>query len=97
MGRAAIELTKPLAHWLPALQATVAARDSGKGYPGKVIFWTLEEKTGMRKVLDIGVDAIIAEREDHLCQVLLEEPYRSICRRAEPPEWNPFQAHGIGV
>jgi len=96
MGRAAIELTKPLAHWLPALQAAVAARDSGKGYPNKVIFWTLEERTGMRKVLDLGVDAVIAEREDHLCQVLDEEPYRSLCRRAEPSEWNPFHAHGIG-
>jgi hypothetical protein len=95
MGRASIELTKPLAHWLPALQATVAARDSGSVWPKKAIFWTLEEKEGMRKVLDVGVDAVIAEREDRLCEVLDEEPYRQFCRRAAPTEWNPFQAHGV--
>jgi hypothetical protein len=95
MGRAKIELSKPLAHWLPALQATVAARDSGGSWPKKAIFWTLEEKDGMRKVLDVGVDAVIAEREDRLREVLAEEPYRQFCRPAMPSEWNPFQAHGI--
>ena len=95
LGRAAIEVTKPLAHWLPSLQATVAARDSGNGWPKKVIFWTLEEKDGMRKVLDMGADAVIAEREDRLCEVISEEPYRHFCRRADPTEWTPFQAYGI--
>ena len=70
MGRAALEITKPLAHWLAPLQASVAARDAGKPYPKKVIFWTLEEKDGMRKVLDLGVDGVIAEHEDRLCEVL---------------------------
>jgi hypothetical protein len=95
MGRASLEITKPLAHWLAPLQACIAARDAGKPYPKKVIFWTLEQKDGMRKVLDLGVDGVIAEHEDRLCEVLLEEPYRRFCRRAEPREWNLFQAHGI--
>lgn len=95
MGRASLELTKPLAHWLPALQASVAARDSGQDNPKKVIFWTLEEKDGMRKVLDLGVDGVIAEHENRLCEVLLEDPYRKFCRRAAPSDWDPFRAHGI--
>ena len=49
----------------------------------------------MRKVLDLGVDAVIAEHEDRLCEVLLEEPYRYYCRRANPNEWEPFRAFGI--
>jgi len=43
----------------------------------------------------VGVDAVIAEREDRLCEVLEEEPYRQFCRRAAPTEWNPFRTHGV--
>ncbi len=95
MGRAAIEIEKPLALWWESVAATVEARDAGQPYPKNVIFWSLHEKDGMRKILDLGVDGIIADREDQLRDVLDEAPYRHFCRRAEPADWNPFRAFGV--
>ncbi|HVE87009.1 MAG TPA: hypothetical protein VND93_29335 [Myxococcales bacterium] len=95
MGRINLELQKPLALWWEIVEHTVAARDQGKPYPKKIVFWSLHEKPGMRKVLDLGVDGIIADEEPNLCQVLEEEPYRSFCRKALPTEWDPFHAFGI--
>lgn len=95
MGRAAIEIVKPLALWWDSVTATVEARDAGRPYPKNVIFWSLHEKDGMRKILDLGVDGIIADREDQLREVLEEEPYRRFCRRAEPGDWDPSHAFGV--
>lgn len=94
LGRASLQITHPVAQWLSVVESTVCARDSGAGAPTRVVFWTLEDKGGMRKVLDMGVDAIIAEREDRLCEVLNEEPYRSFCRRANPSERDLFHIYG---
>jgi hypothetical protein len=95
LGRASIDPTQLLSHWFAPIQAAVTARDSGKDWPKKVMFWTLEQKIGMRKVLDLGVDAIIAEHEERLCEVLLEDPYKKFCRRATADDWRPLTAHGI--
>jgi hypothetical protein len=95
MGRAALAmLINPLEHWWPAVQATVASRDAGR-LPRNVIFWSLTEKASMRKLLDLGVDGIIADEEANLVAVLDEEPYRQFCRRAVPNEWDPFHAFGV--
>jgi hypothetical protein len=95
MGRAAfVKLIIQLKHWWPAVQATVAARDAGR-LPKNVIFWSLTEKASMRKLLDLGVDGIIADKEENLVAVLQEEPYKQFCRRAEPSDWDPFHAFGI--
>lgn len=95
LGRIPLDVTTPLALWWPPTQATVAARDSGADYPKKIIYWTLGHKDSMRKMLDLGVDGIIAEQEQALCDVLQEEPYRHFCRRAGPDEWEPRKAHGV--
>jgi hypothetical protein len=50
-----------------------------------------------QEILDLAVDGIIADREDALCQVLEEEPYRQFCRKALPADWDPFHAFGIGI
>ncbi len=97
LGRAALQFTLPVALWLPVLENAVSVRDSGAQWPSKVLFWTLKAKGGMRKVLDMGVDAVIAEREDHLCEVLLESPYRAVCRRARPDDRSLITAHGISA
>ena len=73
----------------------VAARDGGQPYPKKIVFWSLHEKPEMRKLLDLGVDGIIADREDNLAQVLEEGPYQVFCRKALPSEWDPFHAFGV--
>jgi hypothetical protein len=95
LGRIPLDLTTPLALWWPATQAAVAARDAAADYPKKVIYWTLAHRDGIRKMLDLGVDGIIAEQEGVLCEVLQEEPYRSFCRRADPSKWEPLTAHGV--
>jgi hypothetical protein len=86
----------PLALWWAPLRETVVARDTASGYPQKIVYWSLDGKDGMRKVLDLGIDGIIVDHEDRLCQVLEEEPYRRFCRRAAPGDWEPLKAHGIG-
>lgn len=95
LGRPSFDITTPLALWWPALRETVVARDSGSGYPSMIVYWSLDEKDGMRKVLDLGVDGVIVDHEDRLCEVLQEEPYRQFCRRAELSDWEPLKAHGI--
>src|SRR5262249_8681929 len=95
LGRIPLDVTTPLALWWPATQAAVAARDAGADHPKKVVYWTLDDSDSMRKMLDLGVDGIIAEKEHLLCRVLEEEPYRHFCRRAAPGEWEPRKAHGI--
>jgi hypothetical protein len=94
MGRINLEIQKPLMLWWEVVEATAAARDFGK-LPKKLVFWSLQEKGEMRKLLDLGVDGLIADREDNLCAVLEEEPYRSFCRKALPGEWDPFHAFGV--
>ncbi len=95
LGRTPLDITTPLALWWPPTQATVTARDSGADYPKKVVYWTLGNRDSMRKMLDLGVDGIIVEHEQLLCDVLQEGPYRHFCRRASPGEWEPRKAHGI--
>jgi hypothetical protein len=95
LGRIPWDITTPLPDWWPPTQNIVTARDAGAEYPKKVVYWTLGKKDSMRKVLDLGVDGIIAEHENALCQVLLEEPYKAFCRKATPNEWEPLKAHGI--
>jgi hypothetical protein len=95
LGRIPLDFTTPLHLWWPATAATVAARDLGADFPKKVIYWTLERKNPLRKMLDLGVDGIITEHEGLLCQTLGEDPYRSFCRRAAPAEWEPRKAFGI--
>lgn len=97
LGRPSIDITTPLAHWWAPLRETVVARDAGSGYPAKIVYWSLETQDGMRKVLDLGVDGIIVDHEERLCEVLREEPYRQFCRKAAPGDWEPLQAHGIGT
>lgn len=94
LGRPNWDPTTAVARWWEPLRATVTARDTGS-YPKKVIYWSLDDKDSMRKLLDLGMDGLIVDHEDRLCQVLEEEPYRRFCRRAKPNEWAPFQAHGI--
>jgi hypothetical protein len=95
LGRPSYDFTTPLALWWSALRETTVARDTASGYPNKIIYWSLDDKDGMRKVLDLGVDGIIVDHEDRLCQVLEEQPYRQFCRRAAPSDWEPLKAHGI--
>jgi len=95
MGRINLEIHKPLALWWEIVQATAAARDAGQPFPKKLVFWSLTEKPEMRKLLDLGVDGIIADREDQLAQVLEEAPYQAFCRKALPGEWDPFHAFGV--
>lgn len=97
LGRPSWDPTTPLALWWPSLRGTVVARDTASAYPKKLVYWSLDDKDGMRKVLDLGVDGIIVDHEDWLCQVLEEEPYRQFCRRADDNEWEPFKAHGIDL
>jgi hypothetical protein len=89
MGRIALELDKPLERWWPIIAATTAARDAGAPYPRQVIFWSLHEKPGIRKMLDLGVDGIIVDREDHARDVLKEPTYQQLVRLARPGEWKP--------
>lgn len=95
LGRPSIDFTTPLPLWWKALRETVVARDMAGGYPKKLIYWSLDDKDGMRKVLDLGVDGIIVDHEDRLAQVLEEQPYRQFCRRAVPSDWEPLKAHGV--
>lgn len=95
MGRINLEILKPLALWWEIVQATAAARDAGQPFPKKLVFWSLRDKPEMRKLLDLGVDGIIADREDLLAQVLEEAPYQAFCRKALPSEWDPFHAFGV--
>src|SRR5262249_49019886 len=62
MGRITLDIQKPLAQWWEIVQATTAARDADQPYPKTIVFWSLHEKPGMRKILDLGVDGIIADR-----------------------------------
>jgi len=95
MGRINLEINKPLMLWWEIVQHTVAARDAGQPFPKKVVFWSLHDKPEMRKLLDLGVDGLIADREDNLAQVLEEPTYKAFCRKALPTEWDPFHAFGI--
>jgi hypothetical protein len=95
LGRPSWDVTTPIHLWFPAVQDVVTARDGGAIHPKKIFHWSLSDEGEMRKVLDLGVDGIIVEREDRLCAVLEEEPYRSFCRRASPSEWDPRRAHGV--
>ena len=95
MGRINLEINKPLMLWWEIVQSTVAARDAGKPFPKKIVFWSLHDKPEMRKLLDLGVDGLIADREDNLAQVLEEPTYKAFCRKALPTEWDPFHAFGI--
>lgn len=95
LGRPSIDITTPLALWWAPLRETVVARDTASGFPKKIVYWSLDDKDGMRKVLDLGVDGIIVDHEDRLSLVLEEEPYRQFCRRAAPGDWEPMRAHGI--
>jgi len=95
LGRIPIDITTPLRLWWPATQATIAARDGGADYPKKVIYWTLGQRDSMRKMLDLGIDGIIVEHEQQLCQVLEEEPHCRFCHRASPENWEPRKAHGV--
>ena len=93
-GRSNLEFYKLLNHWWPPIQATVAARDHGQ-LPKKVVHWTLQAKENMRKMLDLGVDGIITDEEADLSAILLEQPYRQLCRKAKPSDWFPIRAHGV--
>src|SRR5205807_1361994 len=95
LGRTPVDLTTPLALWWPATREAIVARDAGGDYPKHVFYWTLGDRDSMRKMLDLGVDGIIVEKERLLCQVFQEEPYRQFCRKATPADWQPRQAHGI--
>jgi hypothetical protein len=94
MGRIALEIEKPLEEWWPILRSTNNARDLGRPYPRQVIFWSLHERAGIRKVLDLGVDGVIVDREDHAREVLNEPTYRQLVRLAHAGEWNPRRAFG---
>lgn len=81
VGSAAIDPT-PFGRWLPWLGALVNHRDRGAGELRKAYYWTVDRRTTMRKVLDLGADAIIVNHPDRLRDVLAESMQQGWVRPA---------------
>jgi hypothetical protein len=55
----------------------IKRRDLSKS-PAQVYFWTVNNKSDMRQLLDYGVDAILTDEIATLKSLLNEEPYKGI-------------------
>jgi hypothetical protein len=67
--------------WYGPLTMCVNGRDR-YGDLKKLEYWTVGTKVQLRKMLDLGVDGVIADDNAMVASVLAEEPYRDLYRLA---------------
>nr|ANY30990.1 loxtox protein [Loxosceles similis] len=81
-----------LSHRYPdqRLREELDARDAAEGYIDKVYHWTIDDKTRMRKSLDLEVDGMITNVPEKLVEILQEQQYANKFRLATVDD-DPFQ------
>jgi glycerophosphoryl diester phosphodiesterase len=67
--------------WSVPISVYVRAREQEE-YPKKIYFWTVNDPSATRRILDLGVDGLITDELPRLLDTLKEEPYASIYRYA---------------
>lgn len=83
------------------LEKILARRDSGKSSrlaPSKVYSWTVDRKSTMRKLLQLGVDAIIVNHPDRMHSLVTDEFRDSLflaTRETDP--WKHIKATNVAV
>lgn len=82
-----------LSVWYGPLTMAVNGRDR-YGDLKKVEYWTIGSKAELRKMLDLGIDGIIADDNAMVASTLQEEPYRDLYRLATPDD-DPAAVHGF--
>lgn len=93
VGATSVLITQPMPTWMDWIQAMTNRRDRNKNFK-KTYYWTLNNKTSMRKCLDYGVDGVITNFPARMDEVLKEEPYASIFRLATQED-SQFKVHGF--
>ena len=68
--------------WTLPVAGLVRARET-RAFPKKVDYWTVADEWEIRRMLDLGVDGLIADSIPVLRRVLASEPYRTIYRYAD--------------
>ncbi len=66
------------------VDAAYVARAHKLGLPVRV--WTVDEETDMRRMIDLGVDAIITDVPDRLVALLTDNPDRHRTSRSSHPQ-----------
>ncbi|VFQ46310.1 plc-like phosphodiesterase tim beta/alpha-barrel domain [Desulfoluna butyratoxydans] len=79
--------------WMSWVQAMTNMRDANGNFK-KSYYWTLNRKASMRSCLDYGVDGVITNFPDRMDEVLNEEPYSLLFRRATQDD-SQFEVHGF--
>ncbi len=82
-----------LAAWYGPLTFCVNGRDR-YGDLKKLEYWTVGDDVQVRKMLDMGVDGVIADDNAMVARVLQEDPYRDLYRLATPDD-DPAAVHGF--
>jgi hypothetical protein len=67
--------------WSVPISVYVRAREQEE-FPKKIYFWTVNDASAMRRVLDLGIDGLITDEIPLLRSILREEPYASMYRYA---------------
>lgn len=68
--------------WTVPVAGLVRARET-RAFPKKVDYWSVSAEWEIRRMLDLGVDGLIADSVPVLRRVLAQEPYRSIYKYAD--------------
>src|SRR5262249_36095982 len=82
-----------VASWFGPMSGAINSRDR-VGHLKKTYYWTAGDKSEMRRMLDLGVDGLIVDDHLGLEEVLVEEPYRTLFRKATLDD-SQFDAHGF--
>jgi hypothetical protein len=78
--------------WSVPISVYVRAREQEE-FPRKIYFWTVNDANAMRRVLDLGIDALITDEIPQLRSILNEQPYASMYRYATADD-DPSVKHG---
>jgi hypothetical protein len=78
--------------WSVPISVYVRAREQEE-FPKKIYFWTVNEANAIRRMLDLGIDAMITDEIALLRSILREAPYDSIYTFAGDDD-DPSAKHG---
>lgn len=68
--------------WSIPVAGLIRSRETS-GYPKKINYWSVADGWEMRRMLDLGVDGLIADDIPLLRSILSAEPYKSMFRYAD--------------
>ncbi|MFO0666552.1 MAG: hypothetical protein U0174_21535 [Polyangiaceae bacterium] len=80
--------------WTVPVAGLVRARETME-FPKKIDFWSVSDAWEYRRLLDLGVDGLIADDVPTLRAVLREEPYATMFRYADASD-SPFEKFAGG-